>query len=109
MAFSLLQGLDLSKWLRRSLIHRQRSVLEGFGGPKWAPKELPERRKIVKKACAFTVKLAFSRFGKAIIRDERFGLKKEGPGIRRRSAGAAEIHSGSPPGGRGEVYNNLIA
>ena len=54
--------------------------MEGFGGPKWAPKELPERRKIVKKACVFTVKLAFTRFGKYIIRDERFGLKKEGLG-----------------------------
>ena len=32
----------------------------------------------MKKACVFTVKLAFSRFGKDIIRDERFGLKKEG-------------------------------
>ena len=62
---------------RRSLAHRQRSVLEPFGAPKWVPKELPERRKIIKKACVFTVKLAFSRFGKDIIRDERFGLKKE--------------------------------
>ena len=77
LTFSSLQGLDLSKWLWRSSSHRRRSVLERFGGPKWAPKELPERRKIIKKACVFTVKLAFSRFGKDIIRDERFGLKKE--------------------------------
>ena len=82
--------------------------MERFGGPKWAPKELPERRKIVKKACVFTVKWAFTRFGKDIIRDKRFGLKKEGLGIRPRSAGASEIGFGRPPGGRGEEGNNLI-
>ena len=53
--------------------------------------------------------MALRRLGKDILRDKRFGLKKEGPGIRRRSAGAAEIHSGMPPGGRGEEGNNLIA
>ena len=53
LAFSLLQGFNLSTWLLRSLGNRQRS-------PKWAPKELPERRKIVKKVCVFIYKLAFT-------------------------------------------------
>ena len=101
LTFSSLQGLDLSKWLQRSLSHRRRSVLERFGGPKWAPKELPERRKIIKKACVFTVKLAFSRFGKDIIRDERFGLKKEGLTIRRRLGNRVRNAAGGL-GGRGK-------
>ena len=68
---------------------------------KWAPNELSERRKIIKKACVFTVKLAFSRFGKDIIRDERFGLKKEGLTIRRRLGNPLRNAAGGL-GGRGK-------
>ena len=56
---------------------RQRSVLEPFGSPKWQSKALPERRKIFIWIRIYTCELALRRLGKDILRDKRFGLKKE--------------------------------
>ena len=62
-----------------------------FGGPKWFPKALPERRKTFIWIRIFTCEVALRRLGKDILRDKRFGLKKEaqnGSGLHWRIDGA---------------------